>query len=41
MANIIAYQNSIYKDAKGYDNFYTEYLGVGCDWDGKSDLGLI
>ena len=28
-------------DAKGYDNFYTEYLGTGCDWDGKSDLGLI
>jgi hypothetical protein len=28
-------------DAKSYDNFYTEYLGTGCDWDGKSDLGLI
>ena len=28
-------------DAKGYNNFYTEYLGTGCDWDGKSDLGLI
>lgn len=28
-------------DAKGYDNFYTEYLGAGCDWDGKSVLGLI
>ena len=28
-------------DAKGYENFYTEYLGSGCDWDGKSDLGLI
>jgi hypothetical protein len=28
-------------DAKGYESFYTEYLGAGCDWDGKSDLGLI
>ena len=28
-------------DAKGYDNFYTEYLGTGCDWDGKNVLGLI
>ncbi len=28
-------------DAKGYENFYTEYLGAGCDWDGKSVLGLI
>ena len=28
-------------DAKGYENFYTEYLGSGYDWDGKSDLGLI
>lgn len=28
-------------DAKGYDNFYTEYCGAGCDWDGKSVLGLI
>jgi hypothetical protein len=28
-------------DAKGYESFYTEYLGAGCDWDGKSVLGLI
>ena len=28
-------------DAKGYAEFYTEYLGAGCEWDGKSFLGLI
>jgi ribosomal protein S25 len=28
-------------DAKGYANFYEEYYGAGCEWDGKSDLGLL
>ena len=28
-------------DAKGYASFYEEHMGSGCEWDGKSDLGLI
>ena len=28
-------------DAKGYASFYEEYMGYGCEWDGKSELGLI
>ena len=27
-------------DAKGYENFYEEHMGLGCEWDGKSELGL-
>jgi len=28
-------------DAKGYAGFYEEHMGTGCEWDGKSDLGLL
>jgi ribosomal protein S25 len=28
-------------DAKGYAGFYEEHMGTGCEWDGKSDLGLF
>jgi hypothetical protein len=28
-------------DAKGYASFYREYFGVGYEWDGKSDIGLL
>jgi hypothetical protein len=28
-------------DAKGYSGFYEEHMGSGCEWDGKSELGLI
>jgi hypothetical protein len=28
-------------DAKGYASFYEEYMGSGCEWDGKTELGLI
>jgi len=28
-------------DAKGYAGFYEEHMGSGCEWDGKSELGLI
>ena len=28
-------------DAKGYASFYEEHMGSGCEWDGKSELGLI
>jgi len=28
-------------DAKDYASFYQEHMGSSCQWDGKSDLGLI
>ena len=28
-------------DAKGYASFYEEHMGSSCEWDGKSELGLI
>ena len=28
-------------DAKGYASFYQEHMGSSCEWDGKSELGLI
>ena len=28
-------------DAKGYASFYEEHMGAGCEWDGKSELGLL
>jgi ribosomal protein S25 len=28
-------------DAKGYSGFYEEHMGSGCEWDGKSELGLL
>lgn len=28
-------------DAKYYASFYTEHMGSSCQWDGKSELGLI
>jgi 3-methyl-2-oxobutanoate hydroxymethyltransferase len=28
-------------DAKGYASFYEEYMGYGCEWDGKSELDLL
>jgi hypothetical protein len=28
-------------DAKRYASFYREYFGVGYEWDGKSDIGLL
>jgi hypothetical protein len=28
-------------DVKGYAGFYEEHMGSGCEWDGKSDLGLF
>ena len=28
-------------EAKGYAGFYEEHMGSGCEWDGKSELGLI
>ena len=28
-------------DAKGYSNFYEEHMGSGCEWDGKSELGML
>lgn len=28
-------------DANGYDGFYEEHMGLGCQWDGESELGLI
>jgi len=28
-------------DAKGYAGFYEEHMGSGCEWDGKTELGLI
>lgn len=28
-------------DAKNYASFYEEHMGTGCEWDGKSELGLI
>ena len=28
-------------DVKGYASFYREYFGVGYEWDGKSDIGLL
>jgi ribosomal protein S25 len=28
-------------DAKGYAGFYEEHMGSGCEWDGKSELGLM
>ena len=27
-------------DTKGYASFYEEHMGIGCEWDGKSELGL-
>jgi phage antirepressor YoqD-like protein len=28
-------------DANGYECFYEEHMGLGCQWDGESELGLI
>jgi hypothetical protein len=28
-------------DAKGYAGFYEEHMGSSCEWDGKTELGLI
>jgi hypothetical protein len=28
-------------DANGYECFYEEHMGSGCQWDGESELGLI
>jgi len=28
-------------DAKGYAGFYTEFMGAGTEWDGKSEIGLL
>ena len=28
-------------DVNNYPNFYMDYEGIGSEWDGKSDLGLI
>ena len=28
-------------DAKGYASFYEEHMGSGCEWDGKTELGLF
>ena len=28
-------------DAKGYAGFYTEFMGAGSVWDGKSEIGLL
>ena len=28
-------------DAKGYTSFYEEHMGSGCEWDGKTELGLF
>ena len=28
-------------DANGYQSFYEEHMGSSCQWDGKSELGLI
>lgn len=28
-------------DAKGYAGFYQEHMGSSCEWDGKTELGLI
>jgi hypothetical protein len=28
-------------DANGYASFYEEHMGSGCEWDGKTELGLI
>jgi hypothetical protein len=28
-------------DAKHYGDFYEEHMGSGCEWDGKSELGLL
>ena len=28
-------------DANGYECFYEEHMGSGCEWDGESELGLI
>jgi len=28
-------------DANGYECFYEEHMGSGCEWDGKTELGLI
>jgi hypothetical protein len=28
-------------DAKGYADFYEEHMGSGCEWDGKSELGML
>ena len=28
-------------DAKGYAGFYEEHMGSGCEWDGKTELGLM
>jgi hypothetical protein len=28
-------------DVKGYADFYEEHMGSGCEWDGKSELGML
>ena len=28
-------------DANGYAGFYEEHMGSGCEWDGKSELGML
>ena len=28
-------------DANGYQSFYEEHMGSGCEWDGETELGLI
>jgi hypothetical protein len=28
-------------DANGYESFYEEHMGSGCEWDGETELGLI
>ena len=28
-------------DIKHYVDFYEEHMGSGCEWDGKSELGLL
>ena len=28
-------------DAKRYADFYEEHMGSGCEWDGKSELGML
>jgi hypothetical protein len=28
-------------EAKGYANFYVQYVGLGAEWDGKTTLNMI
>jgi ribosomal protein S25 len=28
-------------DVKNYAGFYEEHMGSGCEWDGKSELGML